>query len=77
MNYQEWLDKANNAVTMLPQNTIFVLKDLFSGTEWNQLEKGQKLSFGRYFKSAINDGVLANVQYIGKAANNSARYKKV
>ena len=36
----------------------------------------EKLGFGRYFKKAVMNGCIQNVEYIGKADNNSAQYKK-
>ena len=57
-------------------NTEFLLKDLFDGVEWNSLSKGERLNFGRLFKDEVLEGRVPNVQYIGKAQNNSARYRK-
>lgn len=76
MDYSEWLDRAGKQIEKIPAGHIFVAKDLFSGTDWNQLSKGEKLNFGKQFKNAVMDGEFPGIKYIGKADNNSAQYKK-
>lgn len=76
MDYIELLSKANEHITTIQSNEVFFVKDLFHGTAWNELERGEKLGFGRYFKKAVINGFVQNVEYIGKANNNSAQYKK-
>lgn len=76
MDYDLWLNKAKKKIENLSSERQFLLKELFQGTEWNELSRGEKLSFGRYFKNAVNDGTISDVFYIGKADNNSAKYKK-
>lgn len=75
MEYNELLRKAEKQINRLQVNDIFRLKDLFRGTEWNNLERGDKLGFGKYFKNAVENGMIPNVVYIGKADNNSSQYK--
>lgn len=76
MNYNELLDKAKEHIDSIQSDDIFFVKDLFHGTKWNELEIGERLGFGKYFKKAVIEGFVQNVEYIGKADNNSAQYKK-
>lgn len=76
MDYNVLLSKANEHINTIHSNEVFFVKDLFHGTEWNELERGEKLGFGRYFKKAVMNGSVHNIEYIGKADNNSAQYKK-
>ena len=76
MNYSELLERASRHISTIPSGQVFLAKDLFPGTEWNQLQKGEKLSFGKQFKNAVLDGNFSGVVYIGKAENNSAQYQK-
>lgn len=76
MAYENLLEKARESINNMRSDTQFRLKELFLGTEWNDLSKGDKLNFGKTFKKDIKDGKIRNVQYIGKADNNSALYKK-
>ncbi|MGN0654665.1 MAG: DUF1413 domain-containing protein [Oscillospiraceae bacterium] len=76
MAYENLLEKASESINDLRPDTQFHLKDLFIGTEWNDLSKGDKLNFGKTFKKDVKDGKIRNVQYIGKTNNNSALYKK-
>ena len=77
MNYNELLCKAEEYIGTIQSNEVFFVKDLFRGTEWNELERGEKLGFGRCFKKMVMEHSILNVEYIGKADNNSAQYKKV
>ena len=76
MDYDELLSKANEHIDTIQSDEIFFVKDLFLGTEWNELKRGDKLGFGRYFKKAVMNNSVQGVEYIGKADNNSAQYKK-
>lgn len=77
MNYDELLDNACAHIEKLSVGQVFFVKDLFYGTGWNELERGEKLGFGRYFKKAVQDKIVAGVQFIGKADNNSVQYMKI
>lgn len=77
MDYGELLNAVRAHINDIPNGQIFFVKDLFYGTSWNELEKGEKLGFGRYFKKAVLNGTVLGVQFIGKADNNSAQYRKI
>lgn len=77
MDYTEWLEIAVDKIKTLPINTTFVLKDLFDGIKWGELDRGDKSSFGKYFKNAVIDNDIPNVVYSGKAGNNSSQYEKI
>ena len=76
MNNSHWMNKAKVSISQLKSNQIFLLKDLFDGIEWNNLAKGDRLSFGKYFKNEVIEGNVLHITYIGKAQNNSAKYRK-
>ena len=76
MENSVWMNKALIKISQAESGDIFVLKDLFEGIDWNSLSKGERQSFGRYFKNEVNDGRVAGVGYYGKAPNNSAKYIK-
>lgn len=40
------------------------------------MKVGERLNFGRTFKAEVLAGNIPFVSYIGKAQNNSAKYKK-
>lgn len=77
MEYGYLLERAVQQIDAIAVNDKFLVKDLFVGTEWNDLEKGDKLGFGRFFKNAVIENEIPNVVFIGKAKNNSAEYRKV
>lgn len=76
MDNREWINKAISKTGALGNSTEFCLKDLFDGIEWKSLTRGERLNFGRLFKNEVIEGNVPNVTYIGKAQNNSAKYKK-
>ena len=76
MKYIKLLSKVNAHIGTIQSGEIFVVRDLFHGTEWNELQRGEKLGFGRFFKQAVMNGSVQTVEYIGKADNNSAQYRK-
>lgn len=72
-----WMNNAISKTGQIEFNSEFCLKDLFDGVIWNSLAKGERLSFGRFFKNEVISGHVPNIIYIGKSQNNSAKYKKV
>lgn len=72
MDYDELIDKAVTHIGNIQARDIFLVKDLFLGTEWKSLEKRDKLGFGRHFKKFVVDGKIPDIEYFGKAENNSA-----
>ena len=76
MNFDLLFDEAVIAIQQVQNNRIFTLKDLFEGHRWNELAVGDRLGFGRFFKNKVIHRSIPDVVYIGKAANNSAQYKK-
>ncbi len=77
MDMEKWKQKALDAIKTVPVSSIFVLKALFDGIEWDTLSRGDKINFGKFFKNEVMDGRITGVIFIGKANNNSAQYKRV
>lgn len=76
MNYEQWMARANQQVGVLPEGTVFLLKELFPETDWKQLSNGDRRYFGRYFSKQVNEGLVPNVKFHEKAMNNSSLYIK-
>lgn len=76
MDNDKMFDKALASIEKLSVGEIFVVKDLFLAIEWNQYSSGEKQGFGKYFKNKVELGKVPDIQFCGKAANNSAQYKK-
>ena len=76
-DYEHWLKKAVDKISDLESESIFLLKELFHGTEWNTLSYGDRRELGRLFKYRVNYNTIANVVYIGKAQNGSAKYQRI
>lgn len=78
MDYEKWLKKGlKNIDIEIKPNKPFELKELFIGVGWEQLSKGERISFGRYFSVAVNEGRIPNIIKIEKGKNNHTRYKKI
>ena len=52
MDQDIWVEKAQERIKELENNTRFYLKDLFKGFEWGELTVGDRCSFGTN-KSAV------------------------
>ena len=50
MNYEEWMAIAQKSInTQVKEGKPFEVKSLFKGYKWEELSRGEKISFGRYF----------------------------
>lgn len=76
MNYERLLEEVKEHLQEIIIGKEFVVKELV-GPEWINLEKRDKLDFGRYFKRKVKEGNVPGVICIGKAQNNSALYKRI
>ena len=61
----------------LAYGNCFIVKDLFTGTVWEQLDKGEKIGFGRFFANEVKEGNIPHVIRDGKTTQNHAKYKKI
>ena len=76
MDYDNLLAIVTKKIAELPNNTIFTLRDLFSGIEWNSFPKGQRTGFGRYFKLKVKCSGIPDTVCIEKRKNGLSTYKK-
>ena len=76
MGFDFMLDELHQTVDGIPDGTSFCAKDLLKGAEWKELPVGDRIRFGKYFKRKVESGEFPDVQYQGKADNNTAFYKK-
>lgn len=76
MDYKALLEKAEAKIQKLEIGEGFEVKALFNGIDWENLTRGEKILFGRYFSNEVNDGNVKGVRKIGKAKNNHTIYIK-
>ena len=55
----------------------FLIKDLFTGDEWNRLPKSTRIQLGQAFLKEVKAGLISNVIMGNKGSNNQQWYKKV
>ena len=78
MDFNEWMQNAIDRIaTNVNINQRFELKDLFEGCEWNQLSKGERISFGKYFANEVRENRILGVQSLERGKNNHSRYTKI
>ena len=77
MDYQHLMLKANQGLGKVKVGQEFLVKELFQGTEWSNLSRGEKLGFGRFFKREVLGGRVPGVEFIKKTDNNSSKYRRV
>ncbi len=77
VDYEKMLEKAQVKINSTAKDSIFAVKDLFTGIEWDKLTNGEKRVMGSRFKYAVSKGDIVNAEYIGKAKNNSSQYQVI
>lgn len=70
------INESKKRVAILPTNTKFSLNDLFTGIEWNNFEKKDRLLAGRNFLSLVENNTIPNVESSGKTSGNKQTYIK-
>lgn len=70
------IQEAKKRVASLPVGTKFSLNDLFTGIEWKNFEKKDRLLAGRNFLSLVEDKTISNVESNGKTSGNKQTYIK-
>ena len=77
MDYDVWINKALISIGVLERESTFLLKDLFSGIEWNKLRTGEKSHLGRLFKKAVENNKIPTIIVVESPKGTSTTYKKV
>ncbi len=77
MDYEKMMAKATKTIeTKIAPNEKFEVKSLFPDYEWERLSKGDRVSFGRYFSTAVNDGRFPSIVRFGEGKTHHNRYIK-
>lgn len=78
MDLDYMMKRAKNCIDLkLNSNQMFELSDLFEKCEWDCLSKGDRIKLGKFFKNEVLDRRVPAVQFLGKNANNHAKYIKI
>lgn len=78
MDYEKWMQKARESIqTELSHDRVFELKSLFKECEWETLEKGERISFGKYFANEVREGRIDGVKRVERGKNNHTQYIKI
>ncbi len=78
MNYERWKRMAEERVNMhLDVGDTFELKDLFTQHEWDELTRGEKVTFGRLFANDVKEMLFDEIAFRGKRKNNHNEYIKI
>lgn len=70
------LDSAKLRIDKLPKETVFTLSELFTGIEWKNFSKNDRLIAGRIFKMNVSNKKYPNVIIGHKNTNNQQQYIK-
>ena len=77
MDYEQWFQDAVTAInTKVKLGTVFELKQLYPGHEWESLSTGDRKAMGRYFSNKVKIGQVPNITKIERAKDNHSRYIK-
>lgn len=74
MDYEGWLNRAKKTIkeNMRP-GVKFEVRQLFPGHEWEELSRGERISFGKYFSDAVKDGRL---EFVSRCENGKTRHNQ-
>lgn len=70
------IQEARKRITKLSLGTKFTLDNLFTGIEWDNFEKNDRLLAGKSFFSLVKNGKVSNVESYGKTSANKQVYIK-
>lgn len=70
INYDSIIEKTK----ALNPDTIFTIKKLFSEDEWNNLDKGVRIEWGRKFLLEVENNTYPFVSALDKDSANSQKY---
>ena len=78
MDFAKWLKEAEISIkTKVKSGSIFEVKELFDGVKWNNLPKGDRISFGRFFSNEVDEGNITGIKKLPRGKNNHTRYTKL
>lgn len=71
---EQLLIQAQNGLQNMKFGQEFELRDLFKGTQWNAIKKGDRINLGKLFKKYVESSL--QIRYLGKTSSNHCIYKK-
>ena len=78
MDFETWTQKVINTISeKVAHQQNFQLRGLFEECEWEQLEKGERIAFGKYFANEVREGKIKGVISIERLKNNHSQYQKI
>ena len=77
MNFELWTKRAIESIkSKVKINQKFELKDLFKNCDWENLSKGERISFGKFFANEVRENHINGISGIERAKNNHSKYIK-
>lgn len=73
---RKMLDKAISLTKQQPPGREFEVKMLFSGTEWDELDVGEKRQLGILYSKEYKEGRLPGIQRIENNRQHHSVYRK-
>lgn len=74
--FEEHFETLKRRAAAQPEGQPFTVMGLFDDAEWNDLDRGLKLSLGRTFNHFVRGGKLPGVRPAGKNSSNVQLYEK-
>ena len=75
-DYDGWIQKGKVRISDLQSGKTFTLTSLFS-TEWDEIPKNYRKSFGAKFAKSVENGEIVGVEKIDKERRGPNQYRRV
>ena len=77
MNRDKYYDYLKNEIEKLPEDTIFLVSDLFKGYIWKSITLADRIWWGLKFLNDVQNNNYFSIQVIEKTTSNKQQYKKI
>jgi len=70
------LIQAKKEIKNVPEGTVFLVRDLFKGYEWNQYPRNMRLVLGTLFLNYVESEEV-KIEILDKTSSHQQKYKKI
>ena len=76
MNQHDWLEEGKKKIASYSCGQLFIVNDLFDSAKWKKLTVPERQSFGRLFRTNVDDGQIPGVRIVDPDKKGRNKYIK-